>query len=600
MPRAKGAEFIVDFLAREKIPYVFGICGHGNVGLLDALYKARDKIKLVSPRHEQTAGHMADAYFRIKHQPVATLTSCGPGSANLVMALAVAQTDSSAFLAITANVPTSQFNRGPFQELNRHYQADFPERRAPGRQAQRSSRRAWSMLPLDDAAGGHDHDQRAARSGQPGRALQPVPGGRRRRPPRRRGTASTSGAAAPRRRTSRPPSKMLLAAQRPVLFIGHGVTLSEAAVELTALAHRLRHSRHQLAERHGLLRHDGPAVARLHRPQRRLSGQPGRPLHRPGAGDRRALRRSLVLVVDARLLVELPGRQAGPRRRRSRRDRPQLRAEPRHPRRRAHVPPPAAGRDRHAATCRGAAVPKPGRSRSPAGARNGRTTCARTSRSILAAASGARGGRLPNGAAGRRHHLARLRRAPQLVHAVLGGAPAADHAQHLGLLGMGFGPSGILGAKLAAPDRPCISICGDGGFTMVPHVLCTAVEYDIPVGVGGVEQLRLGRDPRPAVRHVLAAASTARRSTRAPTTSRTTPTSPPGRAPAASRASPSPNRRTSRARWRMPSSSASRCCSTCMSTPTCARRRTGTWSLPPIPHKEPMFGKPFVREPAAE
>jgi acetolactate synthase-1/2/3 large subunit len=49
-----------------------------------------------------------------------------------------------------------------------------------------------------------------------------------------------------------------------------------------------------------------------------------------------------------------------------------------------------------------------------------------------------------------------------------------------GFSGMGFGPSGILGAKLAAPDRPCVSICGDGGFTMVPHVLCTAVEYDIP------------------------------------------------------------------------------------------------------------------------
>jgi len=50
-----------------------------------------------------------------------------------------------------------------------------------------------------------------------------------------------------------------------------------------------------------------------------------------------------------------------------------------------------------------------------------------------------------------------------------------------GFSGMGFGPSAILGAKLAAPDRPCVSICGDGGFTMVPHVLCTAVEYDIPV-----------------------------------------------------------------------------------------------------------------------
>jgi acetolactate synthase-1/2/3 large subunit len=49
-----------------------------------------------------------------------------------------------------------------------------------------------------------------------------------------------------------------------------------------------------------------------------------------------------------------------------------------------------------------------------------------------------------------------------------------------GYSGMGFGPSSILGAKLAAPDKPCVSICGDGGFTMVSHVLCTAVEYDIP------------------------------------------------------------------------------------------------------------------------
>src|SRR3546814_8167620 len=34
---------------------------------------------------------------------------------------------------------------------------------------------------------------------------------------------------------------------------------------------------------------------------------------------------------------------------------------------------------------------------------------------------------------------------------------------------------------LARPDVPCVAVCGDGGFTMVPHVLCTAVEYDIPV-----------------------------------------------------------------------------------------------------------------------
>src|SRR5579872_2223464 len=126
MPRMKGAELITEYLVANKIPYVFGICGHGNVGMLDSLYESCDRIKLVSPRHEQVAAHMADAYFRVRHEPVATLTSCGPGSCNIVMPLQLALSDSSALLAITANVPTSQFNRSPFQEINKHFQADFP------------------------------------------------------------------------------------------------------------------------------------------------------------------------------------------------------------------------------------------------------------------------------------------------------------------------------------------------------------------------------------------------------------------------------------------------------------------------------------------
>ena len=44
MGRKNGAELIAEFLIKEKIPYVFGICGHGNIGLHDV----RDEIKLVS------------------------------------------------------------------------------------------------------------------------------------------------------------------------------------------------------------------------------------------------------------------------------------------------------------------------------------------------------------------------------------------------------------------------------------------------------------------------------------------------------------------------------------------------------------------------
>jgi acetolactate synthase I/II/III large subunit len=46
---------------------------------------------------------------------------------------------------------------------------------------------------------------------------------------------------------------------------------------------------------------------------------------------------------------------------------------------------------------------------------------------------------------------------------------------------MAFGAAGALGAKLARPDKAVVGLCGDGGFGMVPHVLATAVEYDIPV-----------------------------------------------------------------------------------------------------------------------
>jgi acetolactate synthase-1/2/3 large subunit len=49
-----------------------------------------------------------------------------------------------------------------------------------------------------------------------------------------------------------------------------------------------------------------------------------------------------------------------------------------------------------------------------------------------------------------------------------------------GYSSMGFGVCGILGAQLAAPDRPCVAVVGDGGFTMTPYVLCTAVEYELP------------------------------------------------------------------------------------------------------------------------
>jgi acetolactate synthase I/II/III large subunit len=50
----------------------------------------------------------------------------------------------------------------------------------------------------------------------------------------------------------------------------------------------------------------------------------------------------------------------------------------------------------------------------------------------------------------------------------------------MGFGAMGFGVAGVLGAAIAAPSRPCVSVCGDGAFLMHASVMATAVEYKIP------------------------------------------------------------------------------------------------------------------------
>lgn len=131
MKELNGGEIIVEQLIDQKVPYFFGLCGHGIVGFMDAAMDRQDKVGTISVHNEQIAGFAADAYYRITRQPCATFTSCGPGSINIQMAVANAFLDSSAMFVITGNVPTQQFNRGPFQELGRYYQADFPTAMRP-------------------------------------------------------------------------------------------------------------------------------------------------------------------------------------------------------------------------------------------------------------------------------------------------------------------------------------------------------------------------------------------------------------------------------------------------------------------------------------
>jgi TPP-dependent trihydroxycyclohexane-1,2-dione (THcHDO) dehydratase len=136
-----GGQVIVDYLVREKVPYVFGLCGHGNIAFIDALYERSDDIKTISVHHETVAGFMADVYYRVAGRPTATFTSCGPGSANLPIALANSYLDSvRSWRSPETSLPANS-TAGRSRSCTANIRQIFPRRCAPAANAC-SSRRA--------------------------------------------------------------------------------------------------------------------------------------------------------------------------------------------------------------------------------------------------------------------------------------------------------------------------------------------------------------------------------------------------------------------------------------------------------------------------
>src|ERR1700752_2445170 len=235
-----GGQVIVDYLVREKVPQVFGLCGHGNIGFIDALYERADDIKTISVHHESVAGFMADVYYRVCGKPIATFTSCGPGSANLPIALANAYLDSVPFMAITGNVPTTQFNRGAFQELYRHYQADYPSTvRAYCKRVFQPTRGDMVALAVRQA-------WKTMMTGRPGPVVLDVPfdifkeAAEEETPDPKEWNANISSRCGADPEGVSKAVDMLLEAERPVILVGQGVRYGGAAADLLALAEKLQ------------------------------------------------------------------------------------------------------------------------------------------------------------------------------------------------------------------------------------------------------------------------------------------------------------------------------------------------------------------------
>ncbi len=499
MGTMRGADLIAEYLVKERVPYAFGLCGHGIVGLMDALGRRQDRIRMIGVHHEQAAGYMADAYFRVTGRPVATFTSCGPGSANLVIALACAMMDSSAFVAITGNVPTSQFNRGPFQETYRHHQADFPSVVRPYVKRSFQVPRT-DMLPL-----ALRQAFKTAATGRPGPVNLDVPldvfveeAGVADVPDPEVWWRGIDDRSAPSPEAARRALDLLAGAERPVILVGNGAVLSRAATEVRALAEALEIPVAHTPLGAGLMPADHPlALGAVGRngtypanqatrsadvllglgtrfddrvssawvpgytfaiPPTRLihvdidPDEIGRnyPVHLGVRADARTFLRALLALLGpgpARHAHEAWSRQVAAWRREW--------AEFNDQRHHADARPI---RPEHLLRTLRKVLPRTG---------------------ILAVDVGV-------------HHNWVVQQWPAYLPQTL--------LQTWGFAAMGFAVAGILGAKLGAPDRPAVALCGDGGFLMASHAVATAVEYDIPAtwivwnnhGYVSIRDLQLG------------------------------------------------------------------------------------------------------------
>ena len=123
-PNAEHAQTVSDVMAETMvnwgITHVFGMVGHSNLGLADALRRQEEagRLTYIGIRHEGAAAFAASAYGKLTGRPAACLTIAGPGATNLLTGLWDAHVDRAPVLALTGQVDTQVLGPGAFQEID--------------------------------------------------------------------------------------------------------------------------------------------------------------------------------------------------------------------------------------------------------------------------------------------------------------------------------------------------------------------------------------------------------------------------------------------------------------------------------------------------
>ena len=114
--KINGARALLESLKQEKVDLVFGYPGGVVLKLYDEIYKM--KFPNILTGHEQGAVHAADGYARASGKVGVVIATSGPGAANLITGIATANMDSIPLVCITGQVANHAIGKDSFQEVD--------------------------------------------------------------------------------------------------------------------------------------------------------------------------------------------------------------------------------------------------------------------------------------------------------------------------------------------------------------------------------------------------------------------------------------------------------------------------------------------------
>jgi acetolactate synthase-1/2/3 large subunit len=223
-----GADIVLKTLAEEGVDVIFGYPGANTLPLNDRL--ADSPIRHYLMRHEQGAAHAADGYARATGKVGVCLATSGPGATNLVTGIATAYMDSTPMVAITAQVNSDLWGRDAFQET------DIIGITMP------ITKHSFMVRDVNQLAASLRQAFQLASTGRTGPVLVDIP----------RDILSAACGEQPKRIPAAPPKRIehpeqleriaqaLNRSERPVIIIGGGVKLGDACDLATAFVQTAR------------------------------------------------------------------------------------------------------------------------------------------------------------------------------------------------------------------------------------------------------------------------------------------------------------------------------------------------------------------------